>query len=219
MEKFRGVDYYEVEELFTEQERLMRDTARAFVDDQVLPIIRAHHRAGTFPTDLIPKMGAMGFFGANLKGYGCVGVSNVACGLIMQELEWGDSAIRSCASVQGALVMYPIQTFGSEAQRDRWLPALARGEAIGCFGLTEPDHGSDPGGMTTRAIRVRDGFLLNGAIAVDHQRDVSRCRGDLGQARRPGTWFLGGEGNAGVPDLGDGGEVLVPRLRHLRTHL
>ena len=111
MEKFRGVDYFEVEELFTEQDRLMRDTARAFVDDQVLPIIRAHHRAGTCPTDLIPKMGALGFFGANLKGYGCAGVSNVAYGLMMQELERGDSAIRSCASVQGALVMYPIQTF------------------------------------------------------------------------------------------------------------
>ena len=162
MQKFRGVDYYEIEELFTEQERMVRDTARAFVDEEVLPVIRAHHRAGTFPTALIPKMGALGFFGANLKGYGCAGVSNVAYGLMMQELERGDSSIRSCASVQGALVMYPIHAFGSEAQKERWIPRLASGEVIGCFGLTEPDHGSDPGGMTTKAVRVRDSFLLNG---------------------------------------------------------
>jgi len=163
MGKFRGVDFYEIEELLTEQERMVRDTACAFVDEEVLPVIRMHHRAGTFPTGLIPKMGALGFFGANLKGYGCAGINNVAYGLLMQELERGDSAIRSCASVQGALVMYPIHTFGSEAQKERWLPKLAAGEAIGCFGLTEPDHGSDPGGMTSKAVKVRDGFLLNGA--------------------------------------------------------
>ena len=162
MQKFRGVDYYEIEELFTEQERMVRDTARAFVDEEVLPVIRAHHRAGAFPTALIPKMGALGFFGANLKGHGCAGVSNVAYGLMMQELERGDSSIRSCASVQGALVMYPIHAFGSEAQKERWIPELASGEVVGCFGLTEPDHGSDPGGMTTKAVGVRDGFLLNG---------------------------------------------------------
>jgi glutaryl-CoA dehydrogenase len=163
MGKFRGVDYYEIEELLTEQERMVRDTARAFVDEEVLPVIRAHHRAGTFPTGLIQKMGALGFFGANLTGYGCAGINNVAYGLLMQELERGDSAIRSCASVQGALVMYPIHTFGSEAQKERWLSKLASGKVVGCFGLTEPDHGSDPAGMTTRAVKVRDGFLLNGA--------------------------------------------------------
>ncbi|MGH7428172.1 MAG: acyl-CoA dehydrogenase family protein [Candidatus Methylomirabilaceae bacterium] len=163
MGRFKGVDYYEVEELLTEQERMARDMARAFVDEQVLPVIRAHHRAATFPIHLIPQMGALGFFGSDMKGYGCAGISSVAHGLIMQELERGDSAIRSCASVQGALVMYPIHTFGSEVQKERWLPRLASGDAIGCFGLTEPDYGSDPGGMTTRATRVRDGFLLNGA--------------------------------------------------------
>ncbi len=162
MGKFQGVDYYEIEELFTEQERMVRDTARVFVDEEVLPVISAHHRAGTFPTSLIPKMGALGFFGANLKGYGCAGIGNVAYGLMMQELERGDSSIRSCASVQGALVMYPIHAFGSEAQKERWIPRLVSGEAVGCFGLTEPDHGSDPGGMTSKAVRVRDGFLLNG---------------------------------------------------------
>jgi glutaryl-CoA dehydrogenase len=162
MGKFQGVDYYEIEELFTEQERMVRDTARVFVDEEVLPVISAHHRAGTFPTSLIPKMGALGFFGANLKGYGCAGIGNVAYGLMMQELERGDSSIRSCASVQGALAMYPIHAFGSEAQKERWIPRLVSGEAVGCFGLTEPDHGSDPGGMTSKAVRVRDGFLLNG---------------------------------------------------------
>ncbi len=163
MGRFHGVDYYDVEELLTDQERMARDMARAFVDEQVLPIIRSHHRAGTFPIHLIPKLGGLGFFGADMKGYGCAGVSSVAYGLMMQELERGDSAIRSCASVQGGLVMYPIHAFGTEAHKDRWLPALARGETIGCFGLTEPDYGSDPGGMTTKAARVSDGFRLHGA--------------------------------------------------------
>jgi glutaryl-CoA dehydrogenase len=162
MEKFRGVDYYGVEALLAEEERMVRDAVRDWVEAEFLPLITAHHRAGTFPLEVVPKLGELGVFGATLKGYGCAGLSHVAYGLIMQELERGDSGLRSCASVQSGLVMYPIHRYGSEAQKDRWLPALQRGAAIGCFGLTEPDHGSDPGGLTTRAIRRGDHYVLNG---------------------------------------------------------
>ena len=162
MSTFKGVDYYDVEALLSEEERMSRDVARAFTDNEVLPIITAHFREGAFPVDLVRKLGALGFLGANLHGYGCAGLGNVAYGLILQELERGDSGIRSFASVQGALVMYPIRTYGSAAQKARWLPALATGEAIGCFGLTEPDAGSDPGSMTTKAVRVGNEYVLNG---------------------------------------------------------
>ncbi len=162
MEKFRGVDYYGIEELLTEEERMVRDTVRDWVETEFLPPIQHHHRAGTFPTDLIPKLGEMGVFGATLKGYGCAGLGHVAYGLIMQELERGDSGLRSCASVQSALVMYPIYSYGSDEQKERWLPRLRTGAAVGCFGLTEPDHGSDPGSMKTRAIRKGDRYVLNG---------------------------------------------------------
>lgn len=156
------MDYLEIEAEYTEEERLIRDTVRDFVETEVLPIIERHNREGTFPRELIPRLGALGLLGANLQGYGCPGVSSTGYGLIMQELERGDSGIRSFASVQGALVMYPILTYGSEAQRQRWLPALARGERIGCFALTEPDSGSDPAGMVTKAVRQGDAYLLNG---------------------------------------------------------
>ncbi len=162
MEKFRGVDYYAIEDLLTDEERMIRDTVRDWVEAEFLPIITEHHRAGTFPVHLIPRLGELGVFGATLKDYGCLGVSHVAYGLIMQELERGDSGLRSVASVQSGLVMYPIHTYGSPAQKERWLPALARGQAVGCFGLTEPDHGSDPGSMKTRARRTADGYVLNG---------------------------------------------------------
>jgi glutaryl-CoA dehydrogenase len=162
MEKFRGVDYYGVDALLGEEERMVRDAVRDWVEAEFLPIVIEHHRAGTFPVDLIPKLGALGVFGATLKGYGGAGLSHVAYGLIMQELERGDSGLRSCTSVQSGLVMHPIYAYGSEAQKERWLPALARGERIGCFGLTEPDHGSDPGGMKTRAVRQGDAWVLNG---------------------------------------------------------
>ncbi len=170
---FPGVDYLRIDSCFSEQELLVRQTARQFVDGRVLPLIRDCFRDARFPTELIPEMGRLGFFGANLEGYGCAGMNNVEYGLVMQELERGDSGLRSFASVQGALVMYPILTFGSEEQKQEWLPRLQSGEAIGCFGLTEPGFGSNPAGMLTRARRdgshwVIDGektWITNGSIA------------------------------------------------------
>ncbi len=160
---FQGVDFFGVDTLFDEEEKAVRDTVRRWVDDAVMPIIAEHYLEGSFPRRLVSQMAELGLFGANLpEEYGCAGLNNVAYGLIMQELERGDSGVRSFASVQGALVMYPIHAFGSEEQRKKWLPKLASGEAIGCFGLTEPDHGSDPGGMITVARETDDGWLLNG---------------------------------------------------------
>src|SRR5215469_4595236 len=146
MARFRGVDYLCVDSLFNEQELLVRQTARQFVEDRLIPVIRDCYRDARFPTDLIGELGRLGFLGANLEGYGCAGMSNVEYGLIMQELERGDSGLRSFVSVQGALVMYPIHSYGSEEQKQKWLPKLQSGAAIGCFGLTEPDFGSNPGG-------------------------------------------------------------------------
>lgn len=164
MQKFVGVDYYNIEDLLTEEEILVRDSVRKFVDDNVIPVIEKHYQDGTFPMDLIPKLGELGVFGMTLpQKYGCAEMNNVAYGLAMQELERGDSGVRSFASVQSALVMYPIYTFGSEEQREKWLPKLAAGEKIGCFGLTEPDYGSNPGGMVTKAEKVDGGYKLNGA--------------------------------------------------------
>ncbi len=162
MEKFRGVDYYGVDELLTEEQRMMRDAVRDWVEAKFLPIVSQHHRDGTFPLELARDLGEMGVFGATLRGYGCAGLDNVAYGLIMQELERGDSGLRSFASVQSGLVMYPIYSYGSDAQKDKWLPRLQSGAALGCFGLTEPDHGSDPGGMKTRALRKGHEYVLNG---------------------------------------------------------
>src|SRR5881296_12216 len=162
MEKFRGVDYYGIEDLLSEEERMVRDAVRDWVETEFLPVVTEHHRAGTFPLELIPKLGELGVFGATLKGYGCAGLNHVAYGLIMQELERGDSGLRSAASVQSGLVMYPIYAYGSEALKEAWLPLLATGARVGCFGLTEPDHGSDPGGMKTRARREGGAYVLNG---------------------------------------------------------
>lgn len=162
MAGFPGVDFIDFDSLLTGDEKLVRQTARAFVDEQVLPIIEKHNREGVFPRHLVPQMGELGFFGASLKGYGCAGMSNVEYGLVTQELERGDSGLRSFVSVQSALVMYPIHAYGSDTQKDKWLPKLQKGEALGCFGLTEPQFGSNPGGMLTRAVRKGDRYVLNG---------------------------------------------------------
>jgi len=191
MSEYRGVDFYRVDELLSEEEKMVRETVRAFVSERVVPAADRHFEDATFPTELIPEMANLGLFGANLpEEYGCAGMNNVAYGLVMQELERGDSGLRSFVSVQGALVMYPIHTFGSEEQKRHWLPRLARGEKIGCFGLTEPDHGSDPGSMTTRAVRKGDRWVLNGAkswitngtiadIAVVWAKEGGQVRGFL----------------------------------------
>ena len=143
---FRGVDYLNIDSMFTEQELMVRQTARRFVDERVVPFARDWFREGRLPSELIPEIAELGFLGASLDGYGCAGMNSVEYGLIMQEIERGDSGIRSFVSVQGALVMYPIHSYGSEEQKSRWLPAMQQGKAIGCFGLTEPNFGSNPAG-------------------------------------------------------------------------
>jgi glutaryl-CoA dehydrogenase len=162
MPPFPGVDFLDFDTLLNSEEKLARQTARQFTDEEILPIIELHNREGKFPAQLVPKMADLGLFGATLNGYGCAGMSNVEYGLVIQEIERGDSGIRSFASVQSALVMYPIFTFGSDAQKQRWLPLLQQGKAIGCFGLTEPQFGSNPGGMLTRAVKQGSGYVLNG---------------------------------------------------------
>ena len=197
MTRFPGVDYLRIDSLFSEQELLVRETARRFVDERVLPLIRDCFRDARFPKELIPEMASLGFLGANLEGYGCAGMSNVEYGLIMQELERGDSGLRSFVSVQGALVMYPILTFGSEEQKRHWLPRLQSGAAIGCFGLTEPGFGSNPAGMLTRAKREGGDWVLSGEktwitngsvadVAVVWARAEDGIRGFLVERGTPG---------------------------------
>jgi glutaryl-CoA dehydrogenase len=197
MSRFPGVDYLLIDSQFSEQELLVRQTARQFVDERVLPLIRDCFREARFPKELIPEMGRLGFLGANIEGYGCAGMSNVEYGLVMQEIERGDSGLRSFVSVQSALVMYPILTFGSEEQKRRWLPKLQSGEAVGCFGLTEPGFGSNPAGMLTRARRdgadwVLDGektWITNGSVAdvaVVWARAEDGIRGLLVERGTPG---------------------------------
>jgi len=197
MSRFPGVDYLLIDSQFSEQELLVRQTARQFVDERVLPLIRDCFRDARFPKELIPEMGRLGFLGANIEGYGCAGMSNVEYGLVMQEIERGDSGLRSFISVQSALVMYPILTFGSDEQKQRWLPKLQSGEALGCFGLTEPGFGSNPAGMLTRARREGSGWVLDGEktwitngsvadIAVAWARAEDGIRGFLVERGTPG---------------------------------
>ena len=162
MAGFAGVDFIDLDSALNDEEKLVRQTARKFVDNEVLPIIEKHNREATFPMHLVAQLGELGFFGANLKGYGCAEMSNVAYGLMMQELERGDSGLRSFVSVQSGLVMWPIYTYGSEEQKKKWLPALQSGKAIGSFGLTEPQFGSNPGGMLTHAAKKGGKYVLNG---------------------------------------------------------
>jgi glutaryl-CoA dehydrogenase len=164
MNKFQGVDYYNIESLLSSEEIMIRDTVREFVSDEIIPIIEKYNREGNFPAQLVPKMAELGLYGSTLpQKYGCAELNYVSYGLIAQELERGDSGIRSFVSVQSSLVMYPLFRFGSEEQKDKWLPQLANGTKVGCYGLTEPDYGSNPSGMVTKAERVDGGFLLNGA--------------------------------------------------------
>lgn len=159
---FQGVDFLDLDSLLTDEEKVVRASVRQWVEENVIPVIEKHTQEATFPKQLVPEMARLGYLGSNLDGYGCAGMSNVEYGLIMQEIERGDSGLRSFISVQSALVMWPIYTYGSEEQKDKWLPRLQKGEAIGCFGLTEPGFGSNPGGMLTRAHKDGDSYILNG---------------------------------------------------------
>ena len=201
---FKGVDFIGFDRLLSDDECLTRDTARQFIEDNLVPIIEECNREGRFPRELVPQMGQLGFFGATIQGYGCAGMNNVEYGLVMQEFERGDSGVRSFVSVQSALVMYPINAFGSDAQKEYWLPKLATGEKLGCFGLTEPDFGSNPGGMRTRAHKSGDEYVINGEklwittgtisdVAIvwarvygDPDHEDGRVRGFLVETDRPG---------------------------------
>jgi glutaryl-CoA dehydrogenase len=207
MPSFAGVDFIEFDSQLQDEEKLVRQTARQFVDNEIVPIIEKHSREGTFPLHLVPQLGGLGFFGANLTGYGCAGMSNVAYGLMTQELERGDSGLRSFVSVQGSLVMYPIHAYGSDAQKEKWLPRLQSGAAVGCFGLTEPQFGSNPGGMLTRAVKKGGQYLLNGEkmwitngsladVAVVWAKDQDeKIRGFLVEKGTPGfkAWDVHGK--------------------------
>jgi glutaryl-CoA dehydrogenase len=198
--KFQGFDFLHLDSSFSEDELLVRKTARDFVEDNLIPIIEDCFRTERFPRELVPIMGELGFFGANLEGYGCAGMSNVEYGLVMQELERGDSGFRSFVSVQSGLVMYPIYTFGSDEQKNTWLPQLATGEKLGCFGLTEPGAGSNPGAMTTTARKVGDEYILNGeklwitsgtisdvaVVFAKNEDEGGKVRGFLVETNRPG---------------------------------
>jgi glutaryl-CoA dehydrogenase len=192
-----ATDLYNIDHLLSEEERMVRDTVRKFVQERVLPIIGEHFEAGTFPRDLIPAIAEMGLLGMHLEGYGCAGLSSVCYGLACQELEAGDSGLRSFVSVQGSLAMFPIFAFGSEEQKQRWLPRMAQGEVIGCFGLTEPDSGSDPSSMRTTARRDGNTYVLNGTkmwitnggmadVAVVWARSEDGIRGFLVERGTPG---------------------------------
>jgi glutaryl-CoA dehydrogenase len=215
------LDFFAIDDQLSEEERAVRDSVRRFVDERVLPIIGTHYVEGKFPKELVPEMAALGVLGANLpEEYGCAGLNNVAYGLIMQELERGDSGIRSFASVQGALAMYPIYAFGSEEQKKTYLPKMAAGEVIGCFGLTEPDFGSNPAGMITMAREQKDGtWLLNGGKmwitngSTAHIAVVwAKTNGDADDTSIRG--FIVPRGAKGFTSKDQKGQAVAARQRH-----
>lgn len=238
---FRELDYYALDPLYSEEERMARDTVRAFVSAEVLPDIGTHFTAGTFPRELIPRFGALGLLGSSLEGYGCPGMSPAAYGLICQELERGDSGVRSFCSVQSSLVMYPIWAYGSEEQKERWLPRMATGEAVGCFGLTEPDFGSNPAGMLTTATPDgRGGYRLSGTkrwitngsiaqVALVWARLDGEVRGFLVPTDAPGftarnihgKWSLRASVTSELilEDCQVGADALLPGVRGLKGPL
>ena len=246
--KFQGVDFIEFDSLLSPDELLIRASTRDYIEDNLIPIIEKCNRDGRFPRELVLPMGELGFFGANLEGYGCAGINNVEYGLMTQELERGDSGIRSFVSVQSALVMYPIYTFGSEEQKSHWLPKMATGEKLGCFGLTEPDFGSNPGGMRTRARKDGNDYILNGEkmwITSGSLADVAviwakveepgvdpenwRVRGFLVETDRPGfmatdvhgKWSLRASVTSGLSlqDVRIPDENLLPKSDGLKSPL
>ena len=216
MPSFPGVDFLDFDSLLSDEEKLARNTARQFVDEEIMPIIEQYNREGKFPMQLVPQMAELGLFGANLKGYGCAGMSNVEYGLVTQELERGDSGLRSFVSVQSALVMYPIHAFGSDAQKDKWLPLLQQGKAIGCFGLTEPQFGSNPGGHAHARGEKRRQLHPERRKNVDHQRLARRRSRHLGEnRRRQDSRLPGGKRHAGITKPGTFTENIPCALRSL----
>ena len=217
MPAFGGIDFIDFDSTLSDEEKLARQTARQFVDDQVLPIIEEYNREAKFPRQLVPQLGELGFFGASLTGYGCAGMSNVEYGLVTQELERGDSGLRSFVSVQSALVMYPIHAFGSDEQKNKWLPLLQQGKAIGCFGLTEPQFGSNPGGMLTRAVKSGDSYVLNGEkmwITNGSIADVAViwAKGE----DEKGSRFSGRKGHARIQSMGRTWQMVAARFDYFR---
>ena len=211
--EFKWEDPLLLEDQLTEEERLVRDTARQYCQENLMPRVLEANRHEYFDRTIMTELGALGLLGSTIEGYGCAGVNYVCYGLVAREVERVDSGYRSAMSVQSSLVMYPIYAYGTEAQRQRYLPRLATGEIIGCFGLTEPDHGSDPGGMITRARKTAGGYVLQGQQDLDHQFPGRRCLRRLGQGRfRRHPRLHPGEGHEGTLGAEDRGQVLAARL-------
>jgi glutaryl-CoA dehydrogenase len=241
MQPFRQLDFFDLETEYSEDERMVRDTVRDWVGERYMPLVMEHFENGTFPMEVVPELAELGVFGPTTpEEYGGAGLNNVAYGLICQELERGDSGLRSFVSVQGSLVMYPILAFGSEAQKKRWLPKMASGEAIGCFGLTEPDFGSNPGGMTTTAKKDGKGWVINGRkmwitngtcsdVAVVWAQTDEGIRGFLVEAGTPGfsapeqkhKWSLRASitSELVLQDVHVGPEALLPESGGLKSPL